>query len=158
MSIEQFLNDLNKKSQEHAKKLKGIEDSILKKEFEEKEFLVRFSSIYAERIVKDFNEISTKLKEKFIVDYDRITREQQPDVKEGKIDISPKFESKIKTLTIVITAEANRRLVTITGKAVDQNPKGIQESIVTFQDTLDKFLEIYIEDEISKILAKYFIQ
>jgi hypothetical protein len=158
MSIEQFLNDLNKKSQEHAKKLKGIEDSILKKEVEEKEFLVRFSSIYAERIVKDFNEISTKLKEKFIVDYDRITREQQPDVKEGKIDISPKFESKIKTLTIVITAEANRRLVTITGKAVDQNPKGIQESIVTFQDTLDKFLEIYIEDEISKILAKYFIQ
>lgn len=158
MSIEQFLNDLDKKSQEQTKKLKGIEDAILKKEVEEKEFLVRFSSIYAERIVKDFNEISTKLKEKFIVDYDRITREQQPDVKEGKIDISPKFESKIKTLTIVITAEANRRLITITGKAVDQNPKGIQESIVTFQDTLDKFLEIYIEDEISKILAKYFIQ
>ena len=158
MSIQQFLNDLDKKSQEQTKKLKGIEDAILKKEVEEKEFLVRFSSIYAERIVKDFNEISTKLKEKFIVDYDRITREQQPDVKEGKIDISPKFESKIKTLTIVITAEANRRLITITGKAVDQNPKGIQESIVTFQDTLDKFLEIYIEDEISKILAKYFIQ
>jgi hypothetical protein len=157
MSIEQFLNDLDKKSQEHAKKLKGIEDAILKKEVEEKEFLVRFSSIYAEKIVKDFNEISTKLKEKFIVDYDRITREQQPDVKEGKIDISPKFESKIKTLAIVITAEANRRLITITGKAFDQNPKGIQESIVTFQDTLDKFLEIYIEDEISKILAKYFI-
>ena len=158
MSIEQFLNDLDKKSQEQTKKLKGIEDAILKKEVEEKEFLVRFSSIYAERIVKDFNEISTKLKEKFIVDYDRITIEQLPDVKEGKIDISPKFESKIKTLTIVITAEANRRLITITGKAVDQNPKGIQESIVTFQDTLDKFLEIYIEDEISKILAKYFIQ
>jgi hypothetical protein len=157
MSIEQFLNDLDKKSQEHAKKLKGIEDAIRKKEVEEKEFLVRFSSIYAERIVKDFNEISTKLKEKFIVDYDRITREQQPDVKEGKIDISPKFESEIKILTIVITAEANRRLITITGKAFDQNPKGIQESIVTFQDTLDKFFEIYIEDEISKILAKYFI-
>jgi hypothetical protein len=157
MSIEQFLNDLEKKSQEHAKKLKGIEDAILKKEAEEKEFLARFGSIYAERIIKDFNEISTKLKEKFIVDYDRITREQQPDVKEGKIDISPKFESKIKTLTIVITAEANRRLITITGKAFDQNPKGIHESIVTFQDTLDKFLKIYIEDEISKILAKYFI-
>jgi len=158
MSIEQFLNDLDKKNQEHTKKLKGIEDAILKKEIEEKEFLVRFSSIYAERIVKDFNEISTKLKEKFIVDYDKITREQQPDVKEGKIDISPKFESKIKTVTIVITAEANRRLITITGKDFDQNPKGIQESIVTFQDTLDKFLDIYIEDEISKILAKYFIQ
>ncbi len=158
MSIEQFLNDLDKKSQEHAKKLKGIKDAILKKEIEEKEFLVRVSSIYAERIVKDFNEISTKLKEKFIVDYDRITRELEPDVKEGKIDISPKFESKIKTLTIVITAEANRRLITITGKAVDQNPKGIQESIVTFQDTLDKFLDINIEDKISQILTKYFIQ
>jgi len=157
MSIEQFLNDLDKKNQDHAKKLKGMEEAILKKEIEEKEFLVRFSSIYAERIVKDFNEISTKLKEKFIVDYERITREQQPDVKEGKIAISPKFESKIKTVTIVVIAEANRRLITITGKAFDQNPKEIEESIVTFQDTLDKFLEICIGDEISKILAKYFI-
>ncbi len=157
MSIEQFLNDLDKKNQEHAKKLKGMEEAILKKEIEEKEFLVRFSSIYAERIVKDFNEISTKLKEKFIVDYESITREQQPGVKGGKIDISPKFESKIKTVTIIVIAEANRRLITITGKAFNQNPKGIEESIVTFQDTLDKFLEIHIEDEISKILAKYFI-
>jgi len=157
MSIDKFLNDLDKKNQEHAKKVKGIEDAILKKEIEEKEFLVRFSSIYAERIVKDFNEISIKLKEKFIVDYERITREQQPDVKEGKIDISPKFERKIKTVTITVIAEANRRLITITGKAFEQNPKGIEESIVTFQDTLDNFLEINIEDEISKILSKYFI-
>lgn len=157
MSIDKFLNDLDKKNQEHAEKLKGIEEAILKKEIDEKEFLARFSSIYAERIVKDFNGISTKLKEKFIVDYERITREQQPDVKEGKIDISPKFESKIKTVTITVIAEANRRLITITGKAFDQNPRGIEESIVTFQDTLDRFLEIYIEDEISKILAKYFI-
>ena len=157
MSIDKFLNDLDKKNQEQAEKLKGIEEAILKKEIDEKEFLARFSSIYAGRIVKEFNEISTKLKEKFIVDYERITREQQPDVKEGKIDISPKFESKIKTVTINVIAEANRRLITITGKAIDQNPKGIGESIVTFQDTLDKFLEIHIEDEISKILSKYFI-
>jgi len=157
MSIDKFLNDLDKKNQEQAEKLKGIEDAILKKEIDEKEFLARFSSIYDERIVNEFNEISTKLKEKFIVNYERITREQKPDVKEGKIDISPKFESKIKTVTIIVIAEADRRLITITGKAIDQNPKGLEESIVTFQDTLDKFLEIHIEDEISKILSKYFI-
>jgi hypothetical protein len=156
MSIEKFLNDLEKGNQEKAEKLKLAEDTIQKKEAEEKDFLKSFNSFYLVKVRQDLINIKTKLEKKFRVEWDSNSTPQQLRDFEKKIYISPTFDSYIKTVTITLIGEATRKLVTLEGKAVDNKEKELSES-TQLQYPIDEFIKLNIEDEIAKVLRKFFI-
>jgi hypothetical protein len=157
MSIDNFLNDLDKQGEEFKKKQKIAEDARLKRETEDSAFIQEFNSHYSREVTKIFKTLKEKLKERFVFVYDRTTASQQINVFAAVIQISPKFDTTIKTITVTIIGEAGRRLITISGNAIDVRNNEFKDGIVPFQDSFDKFKELDLDNEISKVLQKYFL-
>lgn len=157
MSIDKFLNDLDKQGEELEKQQKLAEEKRQKKTQEDAAYLSEFSAYYVNVVSKILRTIQNKLQSKFDFVYDRTMALQQHDANFASIHISPKFDTNIKTVTITFVVEAGRRLVSISTKATDVRNNEIRKVTGTFQDTFDKFKMLDLDYEISKILEQVFL-
>jgi hypothetical protein len=153
MSIEKFLNDLDKQDEEFKQKQKSAEEARQKIEADDAAFLQEFNKYYARELTRVFRTLKEKLKKRFDFVYDKSTSLQQFNTCEAKVQISPKFDTSTKIITVLIFCEAGRRLITISSRVNER-----KDGLVAFQDTFDKFKELDIDEEIAKVLEKYLLK
>lgn len=157
MSIDQFLNDFENQGSRAMRDKKFAENARLKEQGEDAEYLERFRLFYIEKLIPQFNEMKQDLVGKFNLYYNEPTIAQRNNYF-ANVTIIPSFSHTNKEIIIRFTAEGTRKLISISGNAKDAKGVEIGDDVFIFQDTIEAFEQLNIQDQISEILNKLFIR
>jgi hypothetical protein len=156
MGIENFKKNLRQKEEQEAEKARIAKEKQEKLESEDKAYLDRFASIYKEDVVEVFKKIRAGLKGEFNVEFDHTVQPLQYSSLHGNLNLTSVKERRIAKINISIIGEGPRRLITIASTPYDKSGNEVKKEIGIFQDTVEKFLELNLEDKISEFLSAYY--
>lgn len=157
MKIENFLNDFdehNKRSAEAKIKEQNAKD---KQKMENEKYLSDFDEYYVNTIIPKIKQIETKIKDKFQVNFPN-----EPDLSQRsyfyKIELTPNFTNYVEKVQFEIIVEGERRLITFSGSAYGSDEKNLNiKGLNRFQDEIEEFKKVDLENEVSEILNKIFL-
>ncbi|RZJ70416.1 hypothetical protein [Flavobacterium sp.] len=158
MSIENFFSDFEKQGKESEERKKLILEAKEKEAAKEQAFLDDYKNYYAQTLKPELEKIGEKLSSKFEVEID-----EEPTIAQGrhyysKIKLVPKFDNYVKKVSISLTAESGRELITMSGEYDNAKGQSNNEGIYGFQEDVPTFKQLNIEEQISKILGQVFIK
>jgi len=158
MSIENFLSDFEEQSEKRAEAKKREQEAQEKQTTENEKYLANFQEYYTASVIPKLKIIGEKLSSKFDLTYS-----DEPNSAQGsffyKTQLTPKFEHYIKKIEFLIIAEGERRLITLSGNAYGADNRSLErDGLNRFQDVMEAFQRIDLENEITEILNKLFLK
>lgn len=156
MGLGDFKFKRENRDEQEKKKLRQLEESKLKAEKDKANLIQTYYDLYKSKVSEAYKAASEELKGEFIPYYDKALEKSQFSYS-GQLQLTPEFESKIKFLQIRTIFEPERKLITVTAIAPDQQDREFKKHIPGFQDTIEKFIELDLEDLFSKILDTVFL-
>jgi len=158
MSIEKFLSDFDEhnKRKSDAKTREALAKE--KQKADDENYLAEFKEYYENVVVPELKAIDKKLGDRFHLNYSDSPEMLQANSYFSKIQIVPNFEHFITEINVQISAEGGRRLVTLSGTPSSKNGRSSTDGTLSFQDVMEAFKKINLEEEISKILEKSFVK
>ena len=158
MSIENFLNDFDEQNKriKEAKEKKQYEEA--EKQMNNEQYLSDFQEYYEQQIISELKEIQKKLAAKFEMEIPAEPISAQR-AYFYKIKLIPNFEHYVEKVEVEIIAEGERRLITLSGRAFGPEEKNIDyDGLHRFQDSLEKYKGLDLENEVTEILNKIFLR
>lgn len=120
------------------------------------QFLTNFHEHYIQSIYGSLEEISVKLKDKFILEFN-----SGPVLSENSnvyiIDINFNFEHSLKKIEVNFIVDDGQKSITITSKKHSSKDVNVEnEDYIRFQGSLESFKDINLRSEITQILHSAF--
>jgi len=157
MGIEDFLNDFDEQAKRRSDAKKREEEAREKQKAENEKYLADFQEYYTNIVIPQLKLIGEKLSAKFDFTYDEEPHSAQRAFF-YKTQLVPKFEHFIEKIEVQIIAEGERRLITLSGNAYGKDNRSLdRDGLHRFQDVFEAFQRIDLENEITEILNKLFL-
>jgi len=160
MSIENFLENFDKQSQDEQKNLERIKTEKEQKRKELDEFLEAFQKYVTSDVLPELKAIEKKLFSKFLWEQSAKLLSPHNITFAIKIILVPKFEKSEKTISISIQADSENKMISFFGRF--ENPTstgpGSQSMLNHFNKSFAEFKKVSLEAEIETTLNKAFLK
>jgi len=158
MDIENFLNEFDENNKRITVAKLREQEAKEKQQADDLKYIADFQEHYENNIIPELEQIKIKLKDKFNLNYNDKPQSSQSSYF-YTTELIPNFEHFIERIDIKIIAEGSRRLISLSGKAFGPDGKYLSnDGLHRYQDVMDAFKKINLENEITEILNKIFLK